>query len=184
MKKFLLSAVLVTAGLFIFGQEKGAYFQKGKKFIGGSLQFERAEDSNKDKTTSTKLIPQFGYFIKNDVAIGLGAGYQRTEMEAVNSDFKKYTLDPFIRKYWIPSQRLGLFAQADASLGWGKEENDGTTFVWGINVRPGVTYFFSDKIAFDSTLGRLGYNDNGNDARDYGIGLSLEDVTLGFRFFF
>ena len=184
MKKIVISAFLLVSSMTLMAQEnQKTYFQEGKKFIGGSVQFEREEDSNKDKTTSTKIIPQVGYFIKNDIAIGLGAGYERSEIEAIDSDFKKYTLDPFARKYWIPTSRLGIFAQADASLGWG-EESDNTTFVWGINVRPGVTYFLSEKIAFDTTLGRIGYNDNGDDARDHGFGLSLDDVALGFKYFF
>ncbi len=189
MKKVLLSAALIASGVFAFGQQvtnakvksiksiksnTNSPLRQGRYMIGGTIGFDTTniDEKKKQDTHNTRLKPEVGYLLKDNLMLGLGAGYEK------NNSKETYTLDPFIRKYWSPLPKLGIYAQAQTKLGWA----DGGDFVWGASIRPGVSYFLSDKIAIDTTIGGLFYDDDG-ESEHYGAGFDFNDINIGFKYF-
>ncbi|RAV30328.1 outer membrane beta-barrel protein [Sinomicrobium soli] len=179
MKKLVLfAAVALFSCAGLFAQEDQEPL-KGKWLIGGSFGFEKDKTGSSERTDFS-LLPSVGVFLENDIAVGLSAGYEQTKINSEKKEF--YGVIPYARKYWFPQSKLMPFAQGDVRLGWAKDSAD-DTFAWGINVRPGLTYRLNESIAFDATVGRFGYDNEGEDSDNYGIGLNLNDVRLGIIIF-
>ncbi|MEN1783836.1 MAG: hypothetical protein AAGF77_01745 [Bacteroidota bacterium] len=109
---------------------------------------------------------------------------------------------PFVRGYWSLHQRLALFGQAEYRYfkttlesidefpitGTRKNETNG----YFVGVRPGVTYFISDVIALEATLGSLGYlnskfeNDQGREvnASSFDFSLNTDELFFGLTLYF
>jgi outer membrane protein len=194
MKKLLLSALAVCAFTFSNAQEdtvdqvkdflmsRPTTNLKGQKTIGGAIGFDKDETAGKE-TTFFSIAPKIGYFLADDIEIGASAGFTQTEFSGAKT--KEYGVSPYARKYWMPEARFMPFMQGDILLGWEDVESSGADFKWGVNIRPGFMYRFSKRVAFDTTIGRIGYNDNvGDDNKDYGIGINLNNVNLGVTIFF
>ncbi len=206
MKKLLLSALAIGAFTFSNAQEEinevsveetvniivedqPSTNLAGQKVIGGSIGFGTDENAKVNgietgiEVTAFNILPRIGYFLKDDLEIGAALGYSQRD----GDDYKeeKYAISPYARKYWMPEARFMPFLQADVSLGWSKIDSGDSEFAWGANVRPGFMYRFSKKVAFDTTIGRIGYNDNGGDDNaNYGVNLNLSNVNLGVVIFF
>ena len=192
MKKLLLSALALCAFTFSNAQEKTTVEDvkdillsrpttnlKGQKIVGGAIGFDKVEG----KKEEFSIAPKLGYFLEDDIEIGAAFGY--TNIKEGGKKTKTFGVSPYARKYWMPEARFMPFAQGDVLLGWEEINNSGFDFKWGINIRPGFMYRFSKRVAFDTTIGRIGYNDNvGDDNSDYGINLNLRDINLGVVIFF
>ncbi len=198
MKKLLLSALAIGAFTFSNAQEEinevsveetvniivedqPSTNLAGQKVIGGSIGFGTDENAG-NEVTEFNIAPRIGYFLKDDLEIGAALGYSQRDASV---KFENYFISPYARKYWMPEARFMPFLQADVSLGWSKINSGDSEFAWGANVRPGFMYRFSKKVAFDTTIGRIGYNDNGGDDNaNYGVNLNLSNVNLGVVIFF
>mgnify|MGYP006129396223 CR=1 FL=1 len=196
MKKLLLSALAVCAFTFSNAQEKTTVEDvkdillsrpttnlKGQKTIGGAIGFDKNEKGGVE-TTQFDIAPKIGFFLEDDIEIGAAIGY--TQLKTNKAKDETYGVSPYARKYWMPEARFMPFAQGDVLLGWGKDNSSNDTeFAWGLNVRPGFMYRFSKSVAFDTTIGRIGYNNNGgDDNEDYGVRFDLREIKLGVVLFF
>ena len=194
MKKLLLSALALCAFTFSNAQEKTTVEDvkdillsrpttnlKGQKTIGGAIGFDKDEKGGVE-TTQFDIAPKIGYFLEDDIEIGASLGYSYTKVNGNKTD--GFGVIPYARKYWMPEARFMPFAQGDVSLGWA-DNGSGSNFEWGVNFRPGFMYRFSKRVAFDTTVGRIGYNDNvGDNNNNYGIRFDLSDINLGVVIFF
>jgi outer membrane protein len=195
MKKLVLSALALCAFTFANAQEKTTVDEvkdmllsrpvtnlKGQKLFGGAIGFDK-EETGGVETTRFDIAPKIGFFLADDLEIGASAGFSQTEIN--NAKTTTYGVSPYARKYWMPEARFMPFAQGDVLLGWGEDANDDTEFAWGLNIRPGFMYRFSKRVAFDTTVGRFGYNNRGGDNNeDYYVRLDLREVRLGVVVFF
>lgn len=196
MKKIVIAISLLLFVITLNAQEKNDL--TGKWLISGSVGYTKSKNESGGKKTDFLILPSVGYFIKNDVAVGLSLGYehhksdhlfytQNSEDELIpqrhstTSEF--YGFLPYFRKYWFPHSELMPFAQTDIRLGHYKFDDD-AVFVYGFNIRPGLTYRFNDSIAMDATIGSLGYDHYDDNSNTYGLSLSLDDIKIGVIVFF
>jgi hypothetical protein len=71
MKKLLL-----LAAVSIFGLTASAQTEKGNVVLGGSVFYTSTENNpDNGKISSVGIIPNAGYFIADNFAVGLGLGY-------------------------------------------------------------------------------------------------------------
>lgn len=155
---------------------------KGQKLFGGTVGFDK-DESGGVETSRFDIAPKIGYFLEDDIEIGAAAGF--SQLEVNNEKTQTYGVAPYVRKYWMPEARFMPFIQGDVLLGWGEDANDDSEFAWGINLRPGFMYRFSKRVAFDTTIGRIGYNNNGGDNNEsYGVRFDLQNINLGVIVFF
>jgi len=142
MKKLLLSLLFLTA----FQLTTFAQYEYGTYYIDANFNFNSSNEKVDNtiafstKTNAFNVNPEIGYFIKNNLAIGIGLNYKTsfysdsyTPYTVSNSNGSlDYTLSPatsnefnevapvfFIKYFYQPTKKLSLSLKASYSKGWG-----------------------------------------------------------------
>src|SRR3712207_3405035 len=104
-----------------------AQIPAGTLFVGGSASFSSSTSKNnqdpnityKNKSTSLNFNPKVGYFISNNIALGLGinsfTSRSKIEGNGVNESsgnkFNSFGINPFGRYYKFLGENVGFFGQ-------------------------------------------------------------------------
>jgi outer membrane protein len=202
MKKVFL-IVLVC----IFPKLIHAQVSKGTIFLGGSFGItsdkEPASQSFPEiKTTGFVSSPGVGYFLTDNLAIGIDAnfGSSVTEQGASERTITSINLGPFVR-YYVPTSGDKFFFMAEGGINLGRSKTEflnppftskGETSTFNFYISPGFSYFFSDKWSLDFQLAGISYtsfdpNTSGDSKNDkftnFVFGAESFNPSLGFRFF-
>ena len=163
MKKLGLALVLaaITIGA-------NAQTEKGKKILGGevSLQSQKVEGSTNENFSFT-FLPAFGYFVKDNLALGTGIGYRSNESStSVNNAI---IVAPFGRYYVNVAKQFKFYTELSVPLSFGADKTlkaDGSvdrktasTTNIGVNLSPGFVFFPTTKIGVQLSFSGL-YFDN------------------------
>jgi len=184
MKKLLTIAMLCASAL-----AANAQTEKGKFILGGTIGYSSTKSETvqyNNKRTNLDLLPSAGYFVSENLALGLGIGYSRNinnitynSEPAVHYAYynRKETTDyfmisPFIRHYVNISDKFKFFSQLSVPMKWGniKSEDGGnnpaadvisdskskTTSI-GVGIEPGLAYFPTKKIGIQLSIGGISY---------------------------
>lgn len=141
------SKLLITGILCAIAFTANAQTEKGKNLINGSVGFSSTERSFGDnninssgnyleKTKIVSIMPRFGHFISNNLALGLGVGYaysksisDRNYSSASSIDLShqvakqsSINFSPFVRYYIDIAEKFKFFGQISPSIGFGKGE--------------------------------------------------------------
>lgn len=187
MKNILLTMAFLAISLAVSAQ-----FEAGNIFVTGSLGFGSGNSestigsttSEGPKTSNFMFRPAAGYFLNQNIAVGLGFG---TESErTVRKGFNNLELEDkismleffiFMRYYMACSGRFGWFAQPRIGFGSGKEieedqigqsnnktrtEVDLSSTNFGIDA--GLYYMFTNRVLAEFMFGVLGVS---NSKREY-----------------
>ncbi len=184
MKKILLLAVVLFASL-----NASAQF-----YVGGSVGFGSVKPSGGgDSEFVFKLLPEIGYNLNDQWAIGTVIGYQKgMPLSGVNigsgndnvtlgttsnmnvqvsySQVETFTISPYARYTAMQWDMVNLFF--DGGLTFGSVKDMGTYFSLG--VRPGLAVKLCDEISFVAHLGFLGFENfspkgGGKSATNFGL---------------
>jgi len=200
MKKLLLSLVAV-AGL-VYGAN--AQTEKGKIMLGGSLGFNSTKVEGAAKSdVSFSIVPNVGYFISDNFAIGTGVGYTSNKEVSDNNLNQAFKVAPFGRYYVNLSDQFKFFGQLAVPMEFGNNkfvDNNGDTGVKlakttdiGVNLAPGFAFFPTKKIGIEVSVNGLGYNNRkvtneitGNETTVNSFGLEASTLApkLGVQFHF
>lgn len=115
---------------------------------------------------------------------------------------ESYSIAPAVRYYAPISEEVWFFMQGAAFISRGNtttDEFDGTSKVtvklntrgWGFGISPGISYFLTDKLSSEISIGLLGYSvfsgddglGNETTARTFQSLLYLNSVSLGFVYY-
>lgn len=134
------------------------------------VKSDSGDDDNSDpvKEFSLNLTPRAGYFVINNLAVGLDftlaySHMKRTSGGESHSIRTRYGVGPFLR-YYIPTQKLLPFAEANYSIGSSKTKWEYDTFdgenstkvqQWGLGIGLGIP--MGEKVAFDALIGYQSY---------------------------
>ncbi|MCC5916358.1 MAG: outer membrane beta-barrel protein [Cryomorphaceae bacterium] len=219
MKKLIYSAVIFMGAFCVQGQ-----FDQGSILLTGDFNFNSMsakttmEGGGQTNTVDLPGAIDFGlsvgggYFVVDNLAVGLGIGYgmNSTKIDGDDGDYNKFTasmfmLNPFARYYISYSDRFAFFTQMDLGLGFGgikdeeridnvttTEEQSLSTFIIGLS--PGFTYFLNDKIALDMRVGFIGFTSTSQSVENenfsmkdqnsnFGLELGLNTLTFGLTVF-
>ncbi|PQA92738.1 Opacity protein [Chryseobacterium piscicola] len=187
MKKLLMASAIALFGLGN-AQTTPAPIAKGTVYLSGSVGYSQVESNNgNDKLESFNILPTAGFFVADNFAIGLGAGFATTKETQITTslttvktdEFKTPALviEPFARKYWTLSDKLYFFGQLAVPMQFGKIENESTSVTTigsttsttstsseakytsvGVTVKPGLDYFLNKNWTIEATIGEFGYN--------------------------
>jgi len=213
MKKLLLVGAVALFGMANAQMEKGTTYISGQVgFQGGKSEFSSKfgkEETGKNNQFS--IVPTVGYFVANNVAVGLGIGYQSATSEPgalFGDSFDKTTIssfvvEPFARKYWNVGEKFFIFGQLSVPMEFGtlKGQENGhadakaTANSFGVVVKPGIDYVIAPNWTLEASLGEFGYRtstikpkDNPNDAKiktdNYGFGLNFGSINFGVKYLF
>ncbi|MBT1708519.1 outer membrane beta-barrel protein [Fulvivirgaceae bacterium PWU5] len=199
MKKLFLICVL-AAGMAGYAQ---AQTTAGNMMLGGTFMYrsEKQETPAEDAKRNTfTFAPQFGYFVADNLAVGLGLDLTTVKIDQPDGDEDKSTeflFEPFARYYMFTSNdKFAFYAEGALGFGSTKVEPDGDdeqkSSMFRFRVSPGFSYFFNEKWALDFQLSGISYtSENPNtdsDADDdkintFEFGVSSLSPQLGFRYF-
>ena len=122
------------------------------------------DEPDADKMTNINLLPKFGYFFIDNLALGLGVNIAlSTNKDGEDNDKYSQTLlsvEPFMR-YYIPTAKVFPFFELSGSFGsiknkfesddWGDEEYESSVMSIGGGV--GIAAPLGDKVTFDVMAG-------------------------------
>lgn len=162
---------------------------KAQCFVGGSFGFTSSKLSGggaDQDGSSFKILPEIGYQMDEDMAIGLQIGYSHgyaafgslsvTDFKALvntaistyadisedNTKLNSFTFAPFIRYNLVKMGNAKLFVEG--SVGYSNIKSEGTgrvgerkMDVLEIALRPGISYQLNSSISAMAKLGSLGY---------------------------
>lgn len=173
------------------------FVPKGQWLLGGTISYSEHNQENlnflvlKDvegEGYSFSFSPYFGYFIRNNIALGMRYNYKRTYLDLGNFDLNlgedfnislkdlywlehKHEVSAFMRTY-MPvgrSKIFGFFNELRLTYGYSTGKNstgsgteyDGTferTHSAQIGCAPGLTAFIMDFAAVEVSVGVMGYS--------------------------
>lgn len=151
-----------------------------------SIKYKSDEgDSDGDKMTNFGLIPEVGYFVIDDLAVGLDINVSYTSSKSEEGDKSSTSYmaaGPFVR-YYFPMTKVSPFIELNSSFGKHVdkyEDEDFKTNITSLGGVVGLAFPLGEKVTFDFAAG---YNslmlkepeDNEANAKTI-IG------TIGFRF--
>lgn len=197
MKKLLLTLTAISAITFA----ANAQTEKGKIVLGGQVGFAGTSIKDTDvKTTGFNIIPQVGYFVADNIAIGTGVGYSWNKQEtdkdndATNAAF---VVSPYGRMYSKNDGPVKFFGQVSVPMSWGTNKVNGdkvgTTANYGVELAPGIAYFPTSNIGIELKVRGLYYNngtakneitDNKVTTNSYGLDANSLAPSLGVQFHF
>lgn len=175
MKKFFLTMVLAVSALAMNAQG----------FVGGELGFWRNWDAN---TTAFRLSPEAGYTLSDKWTLGLALSYDHTYVNGLKSN--GFGVNPYARYTFAKFGPVSLFADGGFAFSTWKNKGFGDALnAWEVGVKPGAAISLTEKIAFVTHVGFLGYRDADNGLKDivdsgFGFNLSGYDLTFGIYYCF
>ncbi len=174
MKKIKLLAVALLIGA-------GVSAQQGQWYVGGVLGFSsQGNDQNDDKYSTWNAAPEVGYWLKNDIQVGIALG-------AMGNTTTTYSEDPFLgeietevkvndfsprlygRKYWSVGDRLMTYAGLNFDIITGKStttvdpengesaEQEMKRSGFGAEVDFGVSFALSESFSIMGRIAALSY---------------------------
>ncbi len=209
MKK-IVSAAFVAALLCSAGAAQ-AQLSAGHIMLTGSAGYSSDKDGVGDDSytrTTGEISPQVGYFVADNLAIGIGLSYGGvTTKDEGENPLGKYTrtisntsmtVGPFARYYKPVGDHAAFFGQLGVGFGSTKrtEELEGKGFegqtadedikysLLGAQLSPGFTFFPTDHFGLEISMGGLGYNKTKQKDKPDGAGDTWEDdnTATGFDF--
>lgn len=193
--------------------------KKGKVLLGAYFSFSAStvEKTRVNRYTETDVIRTginitVGKMLSDHWGLSLIAGYNRlssntpVETPQFSGVFENlqenYSIAPAVRYYVEISDATYFFVQGGIFVSRGKsrsDEFDGTSKVtvnletkgFGVGLNPGISYFMTDKLSTEISIGVLGYSivsgedESGNKtvARTFESLLYLNSVSLGFVYY-
>ncbi|MGY0040850.1 outer membrane beta-barrel protein [Pedobacter sp. NJ-S-72] len=181
MKKLLTIAMLCASAL-----ATNAQTEKGKFILGGTIGYssdKMDQQQTLNKHNNLTILPSGGYFVKDNLALGLGIGYSRvidkytyntnnisqTYSQKGTTDY--FMISPFVRHYINISDKFKFFSQFSVPMKWGniKSETESknpaieftpdstkTTSI-GVGIEPGFAFFPTKKIGIQLSVDGLSY---------------------------
>jgi hypothetical protein len=161
MKLFTRTSLIAFAVFSFSGFLSAQTVNQGAWMVGGSAALDITKYKEADESTTSFLLdPNLGYFIADDLAIGLGLTVYDSGIEGSDAFFG---VGPFVR-YYVTDP---IFLEVGADL----ELNDGGGTSIGAKV--GYSWFLGNSVAIEPALYFNTYSNDGDFADFTSFGLSI-----------
>ena len=203
MKKLLLFSAIAVFGLSNVNaqdpvtdgsnDQTGGY-EKGDVTISGSLNYSTTSQGDADES-SFGIMPSVGYFVSQNIQVGLRLGYmsEKEEFDGDDvADMSSFMVGAFARYYCMPENRFSPFAQF--GVDYMSSEVGVTDAVktdgFDVGLGLGADFHLNDKWVLTTAIGGISYSTSeadvdGADARNtFDIGLDLKNIWFGARYRF
>jgi len=196
MKKFfLLAIVLVSTNVILAQTEQGKFVLSGAtglQFLSSNIEVEYDGQSSGDMTqNSFTIIPSIGYFVMDNLAVGMTANFSSTTQK--NEGYKTKTTStmilPTVLYYFPVAGNLKPLVQVGAGLMSFSKENKNSENSYkdkfsglALNFGGGASYFINDYVSLNFgvsyTMANLEYSNDSDYVQKQGnfasnIGLSI-----------
>ncbi len=192
---------------------------KGSMYLGVGLNFSSTSSEQpaafgnglKSSRSDLTVGPTAGYFIKDNVALGLTIGYSYSSTKNVYSNYSSLTtgntvsFSPYTRYYFNLGKKTAIFTQFSAGYAYGGTSTrdhgsligNSNTSIISASILPGLSYFLSNKCALEATIGSMGYsfsqsnytptvspdNVQKTTSSSFSSSISTSTIHLGFKYF-
>ncbi|WP_452220679.1 outer membrane beta-barrel protein [Lacinutrix salivirga] len=156
MKKTLLIAAIAVFGFSNVNaqEDKPTYgFTEGNVLIEGNLGFNSENDKNSEtKTSNFTFNPKAGYFLNEDLAVGLTLSYNSFNEEVAGTDTEDgstFGAGVFARYYFLDlGKRFKTFTEFNVGFDTTKDDiSDFKSNGLGLGLGLGINYFVKENIA-------------------------------------
>ncbi|TYB79843.1 outer membrane beta-barrel protein [Bizionia myxarmorum] len=158
MKKLLFIAAIAAFGYTnVNAQEDDSTFgfAEGDVFIEGTVGFSSANNKNTDeKESSFNISPKAGYFVTEDLAVGLDVSFQSSKEEVAGvdtADLSGFGAGVFARYYFLDlGKRFKTFSEFGVGYATAKDKSgivEQKINVIGAGIDLGINYFVTENIA-------------------------------------
>ena len=177
MKKILMT----IAAAFV------AVSMNAQVYVGGSVGLNAwsSQAPGVDSETTFKLLPEIGYTINDEWAIGTVIGYESDKWTGVNGVSESaFTFNPYARYTFLKAGKVSLFVDGGIDFTTASKAD------WNeiaVGLKPGLAVSLTDNISFVSHIGFLGWdqlNPDGDDNNTSKFGLDLDGNNLTFGLYF
>lgn len=192
MKKTIASIVLSFLFLNTMNAQNGG-LKKGDTYASGLFGVSHSK-SGDEKATDILFSPSVGYMVNNNIALGLSAGYGSSvsKLGSVKTSEDIITsAGVFVTYYFNPQSKFSMFGTAGVGYLLTNDKLTDEKFTGiDVGISPGVSYFVSNNLALQATIGRLGFsslksNEPGAEATnkiDLGLNLATTNFGLIWKF--
>ena len=179
MKKILMTMVAVFAAMNMNAQV----------YVGGSVGFGSVKAGSLSSESTYKIVPEIGYNLNSEWAIGVALGYQKGNCDFGNYDFtfnttEVFSVNPYARYTFLNSDMVNVFI--DGGLGFASVKDGGSLFQVGL--RPGIALKANDKISFVAHIGFVGFETaspkHGDSSNAFGLELDNNNILFGVYYNF
>ena len=159
-------------------------------YVGGGIGFSTASNDG-NSATNFKIIPEIGYNLDENLAVGISFGYSQneTKINGVKTTNKEFEISPYLRYTFLKLDKVNVFF--DGGLTYKHEDQAGTkTNTFGIGIKPGVAVNLNEKLSFVTHFGWLGYTnskldvDGAKATNAFGLDLDGRSLTFGLYYNF
>lgn len=212
MQNLILTIFLFLLSTVVSAQEVPEKFniEQGTWSLGGSFNFGAAninlydDDYPDSKNFSLTIRPDVGYFVQDNLQLGLQLGYgyseNRHDDSSVN-ELKAHSLNfsPYVRKFFPLSSKFAF--AITGSLDYGINQRDTydedihvgqlRSEIYGISAQPDIFFLLNKRFTLNATMGNLYYSHSKytRDGREiesgnkYGFAAQLNNIFLGVRYY-
>ncbi|MEM5540137.1 outer membrane beta-barrel protein [Olleya sp. AS48] len=176
MKRLTLLPILLFSFLYVNAQDEVFGFMHKELFIEGNIQYSSIDNqTTQNKITTLGLNPKVGYFILDELALGIQGSYQLETNTTTLPDPDPDTNTDVVRKvettYYSPGifaryyflqlgKRFFTYGELGGNYGMKKRfvdvngdiDNEVKTNVIDANLNLGLNYFVNDKIIISFSL--------------------------------
>ena len=183
MKKILMT----IAAAFV------AVTMSAQIYVGGSVavnSFSSQKFAGDRSETAFKFMPEVGYNLNEEWAIGCALGYESDKFNMINdpsgnfASESAFSINPYARYTYLKAGKVNLFVDGGVEF-TSASKADWTRLAFG--VKPGLAVNLTDQISFVSHLGFIGFdqiNPDGDDNNTTKVGVDLSGANLTFGLYF
>lgn len=183
MKKILLSFAVAFVSLAASAQV----------YVGGSVGIASSKTDGSDAVTTYQFLPELGYNINGDWAIGTTLGWGKGDPVEYEGESRNYVkVAPYARYTFVRSKYVNAFV--DGGFGYAHYNHAHTRGAsineWEAGLRPGLAVNLSPKVSFVTHVGFVGWKSSKADVSGakannvWGASLNGNNITFGVYYNF
>ncbi len=153
-------------------------------YIGGNAGIASTKIGDQDSKTTYKVLPEIGYKINQDWAIGTVIGWGKgtpVSIEDADDCLRTFEVAPYIRYTAVRTKMVDFFVDG----GFMYKHYNGHANEWNVGLRPGVALNFNKTVSLVAHAGFVGYKsykrtyEGAKNNTAWGVDLDGNNISLG-----
>ena len=161
-------------------------------YVGGSVGIASSKERGGDNVTTYQVLPEIGYNINKDVAIGTIVGWGKGNPVNIEGETRNYlTVAPYARFNVVRTKYVDAFIDGGFGYTHYNHAHAVTSSVdaWSVGLKPGIAVNLNKKVSFVAHVGFAGwkskkYDGASKDSHVWGVNLDGNNINFGVYYNF